>query len=447
MGNALQSGVHEHIVITGIGVVSGLGVDASSNWDGLMGGRCALAPITSFATDTMPSRHAARAPEYDLRGALPKHYRKFSKVMARDIELAVIAASEAVGEAGLVTRAHEQGETTYPNQRVGCQIGAGLIAAEIPELGAAASHASVGGRFDLGAWGEEGMSRLPPLWMLKYLPNMLACHVTILHGCEGPSNTLTCAEASGLLSLGESARVIERGDADACFSGGAETKLNPMGVLRLDRGRRLARGYSGPVEGAIRPYDPEAPGQMIGEMAGIMVLERASGARSRGARALATLKGFGAGHSGRSLDTLGLDGAMPDEDEGLTGAIRSALRDAGIGPEDIDAIVPHAAGHPWLDHAEAGSLRAVFGPRLSRIPLVTVPPAVGEGMAGMGAMLAVVGAMCVKHQALPARIHGGAPAQDLDAGPAPARDADLGHVLVCTGSMGGSAGAIVLARV
>jgi len=438
--------VHEQIVITGIGVVSGLGVDASSTWDGLMAGRCALAPITSFATDRMPSRHAARAPDYELREVLPKHYRKFSKVMARDIELAVIAASEAVGEAGLVTRAHEQEATTYPNQRIGCQIGAGLIAAEIPELGSAASHASDGGRFDLSAWGEEGMSRLPPLWMLKYLPNMLACHVTILHGCEGPSNTLTCAEASGLLSLGESARVIERGDADACFSGGAETKLNPMGVLRLDRGRRLARGYTGPVEHAIRPYDPDAPGQMIGEMAGIMVLERASGASSRGAKALATLKGFGAGHSGRSLDTLGLDGDPPDEDEGLTGAIRSALRDAGIGPEDIDAIVPHAAGHPWLDHAEAGSLRAVFGSRLARIPLVTVPPAVGEGMAGMGAMLAVVGAMCVKQQALPARIHGGKPAPDLDAGPAPSRDADLGHVLVCSGSMGGSAGAIVLAR-
>src|SRR5690606_32200745 len=175
---------------------------------------------------------------------VPKSYRKAVKVMARDIELAVAAAKCAVEDARLVTRgALPDGSsegTTYPASRMGCQIGAGLIAAETDELTAAlatAATTAADGRptLDLKAWGDaEGgqgaMNNLQPLWLLKYLPNMLACHVTIIHGAEGPSNTITCAEASGLLSIGESVRVIQRGDADLCFSGGAEAPINHMRV-------------------------------------------------------------------------------------------------------------------------------------------------------------------------------------------------------------------------
>ena len=135
--------------------------------------------------------------------------------MSRDIELAVIAAELACLDAGLVTHSNTNGsgnKPTYASTRMGAHIGAGLIAAELNELTAALSEATDSqGRFDYHQWGKEGLGHLTPLWLLKYLPNMLACHVTIIHDAQGPSNTITCGEASALLSIGESLRVIQRG--------------------------------------------------------------------------------------------------------------------------------------------------------------------------------------------------------------------------------------------
>ena len=213
-------------VITGIGAVSAAGIGIDETWEALCAGRSGIAPISAFDASTAK---CAVGGEVRKEGSLatardyvPKHYRKATKVMARDTELAVIAASIAATDASLVTReAGEDAQPSYPSGRVGCPIGAGFIAAETEELTSALVTAKDNdGAFSLKRWGETGIGNLQPLWLLKYLPNMLACHVTIIHGCEGPSNTITCAEASGLLSLGESVRIIERGDAVACFSRG-----------------------------------------------------------------------------------------------------------------------------------------------------------------------------------------------------------------------------------
>jgi 3-oxoacyl-[acyl-carrier-protein] synthase II len=284
------------------------------------------------------------------------------------------------------------------------------------------------------------MDNLTPLWMLKYLPNMLACHVTIIHEAQGPSNTITCCEASGPLSIGESLRVIERGDADVCFSGGVESKLNPMGLLRLDLTGVLARTEAG-VEASslVRPYDEEATGTLVGEGGGILMVEGLDAAEARGAAPIAEIVGFGAGHSPASDD--------PERrGVGLEVAIEAALKEAGIGAGDIDAIVPQGAGHRRADAAEAAALRKVFGERLGEIPLVTVTPAIGTLAAGAGAIGVCVGARCVAEQKLPARIHAGTPGAGLDAGGAATRDASLEHVLVCTGAIGGQNAAIVLKR-
>lgn len=443
------------VVMTGIGVVSGLGLGPQELWAGLCAGRSAIGPIGAFDASGFRCSIASEVPGLKARDFVPKSYRKAVKVMARDTQLAVAAARMAVRDAGLITRdapehAGEDTPTTYPADRIGCHIGAGLIAAEVGELTSALATAEVDGVVDLARWGESGIGNLQPLWLLKYLPNMLACHVTILHGLEGPSNTITCAETSGLLSLGESMRVIERSDADACLSGGAESKINLMGLLRLDLAGRLAPtdGDTDPA-GVCRPYDPEAPGSVLGEGGGIFVLEEAESARARGATPIARLVGFGAGHSSAALDALVLDPEAPRAtiNDGLQIAIEAALADAGLTPGDIDAIVPQASGHRALDAPEAGTLRAVFGDRLGSIPLVTLTPTIGECLAGRGALQAAAGALCLHHQQLPARVHGasGSVPGDLQAGAHPQQDTRLGHVLVCTSAHGGSNAALVLA--
>lgn len=435
------------VVITGLGVVSGFGVGMDALWQALCEGRSCVGPISRFDAAGFATRLAAQVPAaVSAKDFVPKSYRKATKVMARDSELAVAAAKTAVEDARLVTRGSE-GEgaaPTYAPARLGCQIGAGLIAAETEEMSAAMATA-VGddGRFSLRKWGGEGgqgMEALTPLWLLKYLPNMLACHVTIIHGAEGPSNTITCAEASALLSIGESMRVIQRGAADACFSGGCESRLNVMGLLRWSLAGLLApTGDEADGSRIVRPFDPAATGGLLGEGGGILMLEEDGLARARGARVLARLAGFGGGQS----DPDYRDGGR---DEGYRFAIENALEDAGVRAEQIDAIVPMASAAPRLDAAEAGALRAVFGDRLARIPMVTLTPNIGNCTAGMGGLQAAAAARCLFEQKLPARLHAGSPAAGLDAGPCAARSANLNCILVCTGSLGGQNAAAVLVR-
>ena len=170
--------------------------------------------------------------------------------MARDIELAVVAADDAFKDAGLQSKAYTE-PPTFKSERFGCNIGAGLINCELNELTSAMHVARDGNRLDLHKWGREGMASLTPLWLLKYLPNMLACHVTIIHELKGPSNTITCAEASAHLAIGEAFRTIQRGKADLAICGGAESRVNPMGLIRHAMLRRLCEtGNDAPPDDA-----------------------------------------------------------------------------------------------------------------------------------------------------------------------------------------------------
>ncbi len=449
------------VVITGLGVVSALGSGIRAFWEGLDAGRSALRPTTLFDPAGFPCRLAGEiAPpggtpaEFSAKDCVPKSYRKAVKVMARDTEIAVLAARLAVEDANLRTRASEgEGPTTYPGERMGCQIGAGLISAEAEEITMAFATAVREGSpktrgFSLAAWGAGeggggGMNNLQPLWMLKYLPNMLACHVTIIHGAEGPSNTITCSESSGLLSIGESMRVIERGSADLCFSGGAESKIGLMSVLRMTLAGRLAPTHDEPDGSTIvRPFDPDAKGGVPGEGGGIVILEEASSAAARGARVYARAAGFAASQGAtRCVPSLG--GAKGCA-QAVESSARAAIRDAKISPEDIDAIVPQAAGVPVLDDAERDGLAAIFGPRLADIPAITLAPNLGDCSAGNGSLQLAAGAMALSTQRLPARLHAGTP-KGVRAERCPSRPARLRHVLVCSGGMGGQHAAVVLA--
>lgn len=438
------------VVITGLGCVSAFGAGHAALWDGLVSGRSALRRITRFDPSGFPSRLAGEIADLDAKQFVPKNYRKAVKVMARDTEIAVAAAKLAVEDAGIITKGNSEDDTganfTYAPGRMGCNIGAGLIAAELDEMAAAMITARPHGVFTLNAWGGgaaesstgQGMEALTPLWLLKYLPNMLACHVTIIHGAEGPSNTITCAESSGLLSIGESTRIIERGAADMCFSGAAESKLNPMGMLRLDFANRLApTGDSDDGASFMRPFDPATTGGLVGEGGAIAILENAETAAKRGAKVYAEIVGFGGSHSDARYE-------QGEEDEGYRYAIENALEDAGIRADQVDVIVPMGSGVPELDRAEIGAFRAVFGARLASIPMLTVQPNAGNCVAGAGGLQLTAATLALRNQRLPARLNAGSPVAGLLAGAAPSREAKLQYALVCSGSLGGQNAAVVL---
>ncbi|MEY4832024.1 MAG: putative 3-oxoacyl-[acyl-carrier-protein] synthase [Planctomycetota bacterium] len=435
-----------HVVITGLGPVCGLGVGLEPFWQALTAGTSAIRRIDRFETGSFGCPFASLLPEgFDVRTLVPKSFRKGTKVMARDIEIAVAGAHMAVQSAGLVTRGTEGATSvTIAPERFGAHIGAGLIAADIDELTAAlVTSTTTDGKVDLGAWGSGGMNNLTPLWLLKYLPNMLACHVTIIHDCQGPSNTITCGESSALLSLGESMRVIGRGDADACLSGGAESRVNQMGLMRnwySGRLRAMPAGAQGPE--LVRPFDAEACGSVLGEGGGILVVESAESAARRGKAPLAQLAGFGASQS-VCADTMGMDLSQSGED--IAAAIESALDDAGMSASEIDAIVPTGCAVPEVDAGERAALERVFGARLATLPIATVVPNAGFCGAGTGALAACAGVQMLATQSIPARLNAAA-TPGLDAAAAVSRPAALRAVLVLTTSLGGQNAAIILRR-
>ena len=434
------------VVITGLGPVTAHGVGIDPLWIALCEGRPAVAPVRSFDASGFRAASAAELPaSFDVKEFVPKSYRKATKVMARDIEIAVAAALFAVRDAGLATRGTDpEAPPTIAPDRFGCHIGAGLIAAELDELtGALSSSRGANGAFDPAHWGQQGMQELTPLWLLKYLPNMLACHVTIIHDCQGPSNTITCNEASSGLSLAESQRVIERGAADACLSGGADSKLNPMAYLRQQLAGRLA---DCPVDadpmGAIKPFDRTASGTLVGEGGGILVVEAEETAKARGARIHAVLAGTGASQSWCE-DTVGL---LPDASgESLADAIHAALRDAGLAATDIDAVIPYGCGVPALDRLEANALALVFGANLAEKPLITLAPFVGATIAGFGAIAVAVAARALVEQRLPARLNA-RETGSLLATATPSAAHSLRHILVCTPSLGGQNSAVIVSK-
>jgi 3-oxoacyl-[acyl-carrier-protein] synthase II len=439
------------VVITGLGPVSGLGIGIDATWDAVCRGESAIAPITAFDPTGFACRIAAQAPPFKISDYVPKTYRKATKVMARDIELAVIAADRAARDATLVTKgtAGDADAVSYEPQRMGCHIGAGLIAADVDELTSAlvearAAEGSHGGDFDIRKWGNHGMQHLTPLWLLKYLPNMLACHVTIIHDTQGPSNTITVGEASSGLSIGESLRVIQRGAADLCFCGGAESKLNPMAYLRQQiAGRLTDRGDT--AAAALRPFDADASGTVLGEGGGILVLESAETFHKRGAgRAYAEVAGFGASQSvhresrNHAPDPLG---------RGMAGAMQQAMREAGVGPGDIDMVVPFGSGLPAWDQSELAGLRRVFGDRLADIHVAALKPLVGNCGAGAGGLEIAIAARALAEQTVPPILNRESPLDGLRTARPEPQPAKLRCILTFSASYTGQNTALVLKRV
>ncbi len=291
------------VVITGLGAISPHGLGAPAFWNALLEGKSSVASLTRFDPASFASRVAGAIPPFKTTEFVPKSYRKATKIMARDIELAVLAADFAVRDAKLATKGVleasgdkllAEGFTRPDPARVGCNIGAGLICADLDELTQAMVQAkNPDGSFSLAKWGRSedpgktsGMDNLTPLWLLKYLPNMLACHVSIIHDTQGPSNTITCGQASAGLALAEACRTIQRGAADLALVGGCESKLHPMGLLRWSLLGRLTTASNDNPSAACRPLDATAAGTVLAEGGAVLVIEELERARQRSAHNL-----------------------------------------------------------------------------------------------------------------------------------------------------------------
>lgn len=395
------------VVITGLGLVTPVGIGAEAVWTALIERKNGVRRISAFDPSGFKSQAGGEIEVVQTPQYVPKAYRKSTKVMARDIEIAVAAAYEAVRDAGLKTkclidRGEAEGPPNVDPTRFGANIGAGLICADLTELaGALATAVGDDGVFDILKWGREGMNNLTPLWLLKFLPNMLSCHVTIVHDAQAPSNTITCSEASSHLAVGEAFRTIARGAADICICGGAESKMNPMGLMRQELLGRLSTASNDRPEEACRPFDRRRDGTVISEGGGLIILEELEHARARGAPIYAELVGFGA-----SSDTHDWRTPHP-EGRGLALAVRKAIQDAQLQPDAVDMIGTFGTGIAAHDVSEARGLRAVFGDRIARIPALAVKGGLGNNGAGSGAIDLAVSAMCLKHNMIP-------PAQNVD---------------------------------
>jgi len=428
------------VVVTGLGAVSPLGLSAEETWAGLCAGRCGIRRIRAFDPTGVPCELGTEVPEYRIQDRVPRTYRKAVKLMCRDIELAVMAAGEALAASGLITKGIDPEKVNVDPTRMAVNIGAGIICCDLVELAPAMAASTTEGRFDLRRWGQAGIELITPLWLLKYLPNMLACHIGIIHDIQGPSNTITCGEVSAHLAIGEAAQVIARGDADVAVAGGADAKVNQMMVLRQHLVKRAVGTQDVDPETVCRPFDAQACGAIFGEGAGIVVLENLDHARARQARILAEIAGVGQSHSlspaYERLEPSGL---------GVRIAVEKALADAEIGPEDIDLVIPHGTAVPPDDLAEARGLEAALGPAAGRVPVWPTKSMLGTTGAASGALDVVAAVRALQESVIPAAKNFDRPAAGCHLNVVTGRRTGrIGHALCCSYTFGGQTAALVL---
>ena len=354
------------VVITGLGLVTPLGLGIAEVWEALSQSRGAVAKLRAFPVDGLPNDVGAEVPGLDKKAmielAIPrvkKQLRKSLNFMARDIQLSVACAQMAFLDAGL------EGAGIDPT-RIGVDLGAGLISTELEELAPAidAGYGS-GSQFDYGLYAREGIEKITPIWLLKYLPNMLACHISILLDCQGPSNTITEAEAASNVAIGEAARIIARGRADLMITGGADSKIHPLSLIRMSLLHQISH-WSGDPAAACRPFDRDRDGYVPGEGAGVLILEEREHALARGAKIHGEILAYGSGCDARP------GGGLDPEGVGTEIAIRAALRGANMKPEDVGHVNAHGAATVESDHAESQAIARVFGSQPGQAPVVPV---------------------------------------------------------------------------
>ncbi|VTR96610.1 beta-ketoacyl-[acyl-carrier-protein] synthase family protein [Tuwongella immobilis] len=371
-------------VVTGMGVLSPVGSDPASFWQALLAGQSGIRHLTVIDSSRLPVQIAAELPDFDAKKFLDKKHQRSLRLMARTVQLGVAAAQRMLDDA-----AYKPG--VFDPFRFGIEFGAGMIATELTDLSRAAKSSMncQPGMVSMTQWGEVGLKEIPPLWMLKYLPNMPACHVSIIHDAQGPNNSITESDVAGLLAAGEAYRILQRNLADFMLVGGCESKMNPLSLVRHTLFQPLSRHNSEPAR-ALRPFDAARDGTVLGEGATVLGFESLDSAQKRGVNIYGEIVGFAGGCD------------VKREGKTLARVIRRALQDAQITPDQVDHVNAHAQGSVDHDPWEARAIADVFG---TSVPVVSYKPMFGHQGAGSGLMELAVSLLALQHGQLPGTLN------------------------------------------
>ena len=404
------------VVVTGLGAVSPLGLSAEETWQKARAGQSGIGKISLFDASGFPVQIAGEVRNFD-----PTNYidRKDVKKMDRFIQFAMAAAKEAIGQSRLAI-------TPENAERVGVAIGSGIGGLITIE----AQHKTLL---------ERGPSRISPFFIPGIIINMASGQVSIAYGAKGPNISTVTACATSSHSVGESLRIIQRGDADVMISGGAEAAVAPLAVAGFAAMRALSTRNDAP-EKASRPYDKDRDGFVMGEGAGVLILEELEHAKRRGAPILCELSGYGTSGDAYHMTAPSEDGDGPRR------VMQNAIRDAGLAPGEIGYINTHGTATPTGDKAEALAIRQVFGdnvPALSSTKSMT-----GHLLGAAGAIEAIICIMAIRDQVVPPTINYDTPDPDcpLDCTPNVSRASEIRHALSNSFGFGGTNACLVFSK-
>ena len=408
------------VVITGLGLICGVGNTAPEVWEGLMAGRSGMAEITAFELEGHSVRFAAEVKNFDVHKFVDK---KEARKMGRFIHFAMAAAAEAMESSGL--------QVTPENaDNVGVAIGSGIGGFDIIER----EHTALM---------NGGPRRISPFFIPATIVNLAAGHVSIKYGAKGPNEATATACTSSAHSIGDAFRIIQRGDADAMIAGGAEAAITPLSVGGFAAMKALSTRNDDPTH-ACRPFDKDRDGFVCGEGAGILVLEELEFAKARGANIIAEVIGYG-----MSGDAFHMTGMAP-EGEGCRRAMNHALRVAGIAPDRIDYVNAHATSTPLGDALESQAIENVFGERAKNHELLvsSTKSMTGHLLGGAGGLEAGICMLAMQHQMAPPTMNltNVDPACRLNYVANQPQKAKIDYVLSNSFGFGGTNGSLVFRR-
>ena len=404
----MVEGLHR-VVVTGLGAVTPIGNDVPTYWEGLSTGKNGVAPITLFDAARHACRFAAEVKGFDPSGSIePKEAKRWD----RFCQFAVVAAKQAVAHAGLTIDGRNA-------NRIGTAIGSGVGGLLMMETQA---HVLA----------ERGPDRVSPFCVPMMIPNMATGLTAIALGAKGPSSAVATACAAGSNAIGDAYRLIQMGLADAMVCGGAESAITPLGVAGFASAKALSFRNDDPAT-ASRPFDAERNGFVIGEGAGVIVLESLEHARARGAEILAEVVGYGMtcdAHHITSPSPGGVGGAE---------AMRLALADARIEAAEVDYVNAHGTSTQANDSNETAAIKSALGDRAYQIPVSSTKSMTGHLLGGSGGIEAVAAVLAIGHNLVPPTINyqNPDPACDLDVVPNQAREQTLNVVLSNSFGFGG----------
>ena len=408
----------KRVVVTGVGLVSALGIGTEESWQGILAGRSGVAPITRFDTEAYACRIAAEVKGFDpLRFVEKKEIKK----MGLFIQYALAASEFALQQAGLKI-------TPEIAERAGVVIGSGIGGFDVIER----EHTALL---------EGGPRKISPFFIPASIVNLAAGYVSIRHGAKGPNSATCTACSSSAHAIGDAYKVITRCAADVMICGGSEAAITPMGVGGFAAMRALSTRNDEP-ERASRPFDKDRDGFVIGEGAGILVLEDLEFARRRGARILGEIVGYG-----MSGDAFHI--TQPSEDaDGAYRAMRETLKDAQVSPEQVDYINAHGTSTPYNDRLETLAIKRLFGDHARKLAVSSTKSMTGHLLGGAGGLEAGFCVQALRDQMLPPTINLDSPDPDcdLDYVPNKARPASIEYALSNSFGFGGTNAALLLRR-